>query len=291
MSVWQLDRAVILARLIVLVIVMAGIVKTAVPNRIRRLYSARVNLLTIVPFSTRWQKEIALEHVDAYRKSRRWYFVGMTALLAVPLLQATYFKFFFMRLHGFDQLEKNMSLHIEHTALRPENEADKARAAILVIDLQHALAKYQDYHVAEADGFMPFDPDFKSPSVLFAKNRRGSKAPAAFNPSEPESLLYQPTPNGGYKLIGATYIDQKEASEDQLNQRVPLSVARWHRDANLCLPPRGTKEADLTKFGFDGSIATKQACDAVGGRFSPSLPWWTIEVHPWEQNPNLVWQH
>jgi hypothetical protein len=292
MSVWQLDRAVILARLIVWLIFVAGILKTAVPNRIRRLYSARVNLLTIVPFSTRWQKEIAPEHVDAYRRSRRWYFVGMTALLAVPLLQFTYFKFFFMRVHGFDLYEKNMSLHTQYTSLRPENDADKARAVTLVTDLQHALAKYGDYHVAEAEGFMPPDHELKVPVVLFTKNCRGPRAPVAFNPSEPTWLLYQPTPNGGYKLIGATYIDEEDTSEDQLNQRVPLSVARWHRDVNLCLPARGTKikTADLTKFFSDGSIATKQACDAAGGRFSSSLPGWTIEVHPWEQNLSLVWR-
>ena len=56
---------------------------------------------------------------------------------------------------------KNMSLHMAFTNLRPINDADNARAAVLVTDLQHALAKYQDYHVAEADGFKPFHPEFK----------------------------------------------------------------------------------------------------------------------------------
>ena len=57
---------------------------------------------------------------------------------------------------------KNMSLHMAYTDLRPANDADKARAAVLVTDLQHALAKYKDYHVAEADGFKPFHPEFKT---------------------------------------------------------------------------------------------------------------------------------
>lgn len=61
---------------------------------------------------------------------------------------------------------KNMSLHMAYTDLRPANDADKARAAVLVTDLQHALAKYKDYHVAEADGFKPFHPEFKQQKVV-----------------------------------------------------------------------------------------------------------------------------
>jgi len=188
---------------------------------------------------------------------------------------------------------KNMSLHMAFTTLRPKNDADKARAAVLVTDLQHALVKYQDYRVAEADGFKPFHPEFKQPVVHFTKNWYGLKAAFTFNPTEPTSLLYQRTPDGGYKLIGAMYTDHKGASEDQLNERVPLSVARWHRHINLCFPGRRTdmQTADWTKFGFNGSIATKQACDAANGRFFPQVFGWMVHVYPWETNPQLVWAH
>ena len=288
MNVWQLDEAVILARLIVFTIFVAGLIKTAVPERIRRLYSFKVNLLMIVPFSARWQHEIATEHVDAYRKLRRWFFGGMTALLAVGLLQFVYFKFLFMKLHGFDRLAKIVALHVQYTGARPENDADKARAAILVTDLQHALAKYQDYHVAEADGFEPLTPGIRVPVENFCRSSDNPTAAGTFNPSEPHSLLYQPTPGGGYRLIGATYVSEKDASEGQLNRHVPLSVARWRRDVNVCLPVRGTdaKKTDRTKFDL---IATEQACDAAGGRFVPLLSDWTVQVHPWEKNPKLVW--
>jgi hypothetical protein len=188
---------------------------------------------------------------------------------------------------------KNMSLHMEYTDLRPGNDSDKARAAVLVTDLQHALAKYKDYHVAEADGFKPFHPEFKTPVVHFTRNWNGLKAAFTFAPNEPTSLLYQRTPDTGFKLIGAMYTDHKGATDDQLNQRVPLSVARWHRHINLCFPPRGTdiKTADWTKFGFNGSIATKEACDAAGGRFFPQVFGWMVHVYPWETNPQLVWAH
>ena len=188
---------------------------------------------------------------------------------------------------------KNMSLHMAYTDLRRGNDSDKARAAVLVTDLQHALAKYKDYHVAEADGFKPFHPEFKTPVVHFTRNWNGLKAAFTFNPSEPTSLLYERTPDGGYKLIGAMYTDRKNASEDQLNERVPLSVARWHRHINLCLPARGSdmKTADWTKYGFNGSIASKDECDAGGGRFYPQVFGWMVHVYPWEQNAKLVWAH
>jgi hypothetical protein len=189
---------------------------------------------------------------------------------------------------------KNMSLHMAYTDLRAANPADKARAAVLVTDLQHALAKYKDYHVAEADGFKPFHPEFKQQKVVhFTKNWYGLKAAFTFNPSQPTSLLYERTPDGGYKLIGAMYTDRKAATPDELNQRVPLSVARWHRHVNICIPPRGAdmKTADWTKFGPNGSIATREACDAVGGRFFPQVFGWMVHVYPWETNPQLVWAH
>jgi hypothetical protein len=188
---------------------------------------------------------------------------------------------------------KNMSLHMAYTDLRPGNDADKARAAVLVTDIQHSLAKYKDYHVAEADGFKPFHPEFKTPVVHFTRNWNGLKAAFTFDPNEPTSLLYQRTSDGSYKLIGAMYTDRKGATEDQLNERVPLSVARWHRHINFCIPPRGTdmKTADWTKFGFNGSIATKEACDAAGGRFFPQVFGWMVHVYPWETNPQLVWAH
>jgi hypothetical protein len=272
---------------VLFLILVGGALIVGPTNAVRRLYSIKVNLLPALPVTTGWQKEVAPEHLDAYRKSHRWYLAFWIAILVATLLRIVYGEFFFMKLHGLDM--KNVSLHVEYTDLRPENDADTARAAALVTDLQHALAKYQDYHLAEADGFQPFQPDFKVPVVGFWKHSNDSKA--AFTISDPSSLLYQPTADGGYKLVGATYIDQQDTSEDQLDQRLPLSVARWHRDVNLCLPPRGTdpKKVDWTKFGSNGSIATEQACDAASGRFFPQFSGWMFQVHPWAQNPELVW--
>jgi hypothetical protein len=188
----------------------------------------------------------------------------------------------------------NMMLHMTWSPERPTDPADQARAAKLVEVLQTALAKYQDYKVAEAAGYKPFHPEFKHQKIVhFTRFWYALKAAFVFNPAEPSSLLYEPLPDGGYELVGAMYTASRRASLDQLNKRVPLSVARWHQHINLCFPPKGAPIAsvDWKKFGPNGSIATKEACDEAGGRFYPHLFGWMVHVYPWEQDPKLVWAH
>ena len=89
------------------------------------------------------------------------------------------------------------------------------------------------------------------------------------------------------------YTAPKSFSNDQLNERVPLSVARWHEHVNICLPPKGTplRDVDWQKFGAEGSIATQAACEEAGGRFLPLIFNWMVHVYPFETDPNKVWAH
>ena len=112
-----------------------------------------------------------------------------------------------------------------------------------------------------------------------------------FNPDHPTSLLYEKH-GDGYKLIGVMYTDRKDASEAELNQRIPLSIAQWHAHVNLCLPPKAEREEVLQpkpQFGITGSISTKEACDAAGGEFIPQIFGWMVHVYPFEKNPQDVW--
>jgi hypothetical protein len=185
----------------------------------------------------------------------------------------------------------HMAEHMAWSKLRLANDADRDRAQKLADTLKTALAKYRDYHVAERDGFKPFHPEFKQPEVHFTKTWYAIKAAFVFNPSQPTSLLYRPTPGGGYELVGAMYTAPKRATEDQLDKRVPLSVAQWHRHINLCFPKKGADltKVDWTKFGAKGSIDTKAECDAAGGRFYPQLFGWMVHVYPWASDPAKVW--
>jgi hypothetical protein len=186
----------------------------------------------------------------------------------------------------------NMNLHMHMTDLRPANSADEKRADDILAQLRPAIEKYKDYHVALADGFRIFGPNVPQPIYHFTNYRYAVVVAFKFDPTRPTSLLYKKTATG-YELVGVMYTAPKRFSEEQLNARVPLSVARWHEHVNLCLPPRGTssQQIDWKEFGPNGTIATESACEAAGGRWYPQIFGWMVHVYPFETDPNRVWAH
>ena len=180
------------------------------------------------------------------------------------------------------------SLHMHMTAMRQQTPEDVARANEIVAQLKIGMEKYRDYHVALDDGFKIFLPNFPQPEYHFTSRRNGFLGNFSFDPEKPTSLLYKKTATG-YELVGAMYTMPRRASEDQLNERVPLSIAMWHQHTNLCFPPlMQAKHADYTKYGLTGTIATQQACDAANGHFFPVVLGWMVHVYPYE--PTLAKQ-
>ena len=178
--------------------------------------------------------------------------------------------------------------HMTMTAMRPQTPADVEKANEIVAQLKGGIEKYRDYHVALNDGFKIFMPNVPQPEYHFTSYENGFLAAMHFDPSRPTSLLYKKS-GDGYELVGAMYTMPKRASQEQLDQRVPLSMAMWHLHTNLCLPPQsGLKIADWTKFGLRGSITTQDACDAAGGRFRPSIFGWMVHVYPYETSLDNV---
>jgi len=180
------------------------------------------------------------------------------------------------------------SPHLHMTEMRAANSQDLERANALVAQLRAGLEKYRDYHVALDDGYRIFLPGVPQPEYHFTNYKNGFLAAMRFDPKEPTSLLYRKTADG-YQLVGAMYTMPKRASEDQLNERVPLSVAKWHLHTNLCLPRKEKRSnADWTKFGLQGSISTQQACEAAGGTFHPTIFGWMVHVYPYESSPEQI---
>ena len=180
------------------------------------------------------------------------------------------------------------SLHMHMTAPRPEAPGDVQRANEIVTQLRSGIEKYRDYHVALDEGFKIFMPEIPQPEYHFTSYKNGFLGAFNFDPLRPTSLLYKKT-SGGYELVGAMYTMPKRATEDQLNARVPLSIASWHLHTNLCLPPRDQlRTADFTKFGLKGAIATQDACDAAGGRFQPSIFGWMVHVYLYEDSLDKI---
>jgi hypothetical protein len=186
-----------------------------------------------------------------------------------------------------------MAEHMSYSAPRPHDAADDARARKIVELLRRILPRYEDYHVAEHDGFVPFHPELKQRMVHFTNYRHAIKAMFTFDPADFTSLLYEPLPGGGYKLVGVMYTAPRWASEGTLNRRIPLSVTSWHRHVNLCLPPRhfDAAKVDWKRFGGQGTITTKAECKADGGRFFPQLFGWMVHVYPMERSQSEIWAH
>src|SRR5258707_4491018 len=169
--------------------------------------------------------------------------------------------------------------------LRPLQPGDKARADAVVAAARKAAERYRDYRVAEADGYTIFMPDQHQNVYHFVLDSADSETKAYFDPNRPPALLYtkKDSPNPDYKLVGVMYTAPHGATEEELNARIPLSIAQWHEHINMCVPPQPEQRNWLMgdrQFGLNGSITTAEACRAVGGHFMAHLFWGVTYVFP-----------
>jgi len=185
----------------------------------------------------------------------------------------------------------DMGPHMKMTALRDPKPGDQEKANQVADAALKAAEKYTDYKVALADGFKIFHPELPQKQYHFTNYLYAFEAAMHFNPEHPTSLLYEKH-GDDYKLIGVMYTAPKNATENQLDQRIPLSIAQWHAHVNLCLPPVDKKSeawGPNAKFGLRGSIASKAECDAAGGKFMPQIFGWMVHVYPFEKDQASIW--
>jgi hypothetical protein len=186
----------------------------------------------------------------------------------------------------------HMAGHMSFTSPRPIQPGDRQKADALAEAARRAMEPYRDYHKALADGYQVFLPKIPQAVYHFSRRDYAMAARWQFNPAYPTSLLYTKARDGGYKLVGVMYTDRVDATEDELNDRIPLSIARWHQHINFCKAPRSQKAEYLApnaRFGLRGSITTEAACDSAGGIFYPHVFGWMVHVYPYEKNPKKIW--
>ena len=178
--------------------------------------------------------------------------------------------------------------HMRMTPPRPVSAADSARAASVERALIPVLRKYADVRAAEADGYVMFAPQVKQQRVFhFTKRSSALRNAFGFDAARPTSLLYTKDATGTFHLVGAMYTAPHRASLDDLNERIPLSVAQWHEHVAICVPRTGDaarwreSEDRRPRFGPTGAIATEAACDAAGGV-------WHDRIFGWMVHANLV---
>jgi len=191
---------------------------------------------------------------------------------------------------GMSVMGQSMAAMTNHMCITPKRSpqpGDQERAKAVVDEVRAAIEKYQDYKKAIADGFVQANPTVDQPQFHFTNDANAKLADTQFDPSRPTSLLYFRTPKQRFKLEGVMFTVRPNATEDELNRRIPLSVVRWHKHTNFCgAPADKVKEyfGDHPKFGMFGSIHTKEACDAEGGKFFPEVFTWMIHVFPYEND-------
>ena len=207
-----------------------------------------------------------------------------------------------------------MGRHMRMTPKWPRRPGDLDRAHYVADTLRRSLLPYRNYRVALAQGMRVFLPSVPQDVYHFVDlNASGEEYKGHFDLTHPGSLLYAKDQNG-YELVGAMYSAPPYFTLRDLNQLVPLSVARWHVHASICLP-RGISLNDLVwgrigadnahtpgmlpasypqasalnhelgfmadgRFGFEGTITTASQCDAAGGHFIPQAFGWMVHVYP-----------
>ncbi|MGH7498747.1 MAG: hypothetical protein ACREL3_07845 [Gemmatimonadales bacterium] len=216
--------------------------------------------------------------------------LGAATLAVITALSPAHAQMAMM--HGHNP---NAALHLEMTPGRAATAADSARADSIISALRPALEPYRDVGRAIADGYRVFLPQVPQQVYHFTSWRRSILSAFHFDPTRPGTLLYRRTVGGGWELAGAMYSAPGRTSLASLDSRVPLGVAHWHRHVNWCLPPRGERRrwketrSGAPLFGPLSPIATRQACEAVGGVFHPALFGWMVHVDPYAPSPSARW--
>lgn len=197
------------------------------------------------------------------------------------------------RRSAHDDHDHHMGPHMKMSALRAAQGGDAQKADDVVNAARATMEKYKNPAAAEADGYQLFLPQVKHQKQYHYTNYSNAFAAAfGFDATKPTSLLYADDKDGKKQLIGVMYTAPARFTEDQLNERIPLSVAQWHQHVNLCVPPKDKRQEMFgpnPKFGLLGSISTESECTAAGGTFRPRIFGWMIHAYPNEKTPDEIW--
>ena len=179
-----------------------------------------------------------------------------------------------------------MANHLCMTPLRPMQPGDEERAKALVAQVKAVLEKYKDYKKALADGYTIANPNVEMPQYHFMNAANAKLADTQFDPTRPTALLYYHTGNQRYRLEGVMYTDDVDATEDQLNQRIPLSIARWHQHINFCAAPAEQDQRVPWRPPRSSACLARSTrrrpARPQGGTFFPIILNWMVHVFPYE---------
>ena len=149
------------------------------------------------------------------------------------------------------------------------------------------LSRYRDVKTALRDGYKPFFPSGRiGEEIHYTNYRYRRKEQQQVDYGQPGSILYKRTADG-LIAVGVMYTAPADASPQQLNAIVPLSIATWHRHVDFCGGPKSLPANEQfgpnARFGPQGSIHTEEACTAAQGLWIPVVFNWMTHVYPNER--------
>ncbi|MGB6357025.1 MAG: hypothetical protein WBF21_23850, partial [Steroidobacteraceae bacterium] len=161
---------------------------------------------------------------------------------------------------------------------------DEARAEEILAAADTVLSRYRDVKRAVSDGYKPFFPTGRiGEEIHYTNSRYRRMEQKHVDYGRPGSILYKRTEEG-LKAVGVMYTAPADASPQQLNAIVPLSIATWHRHVDFCGGPRNLPASEQfgpnARFGPQGSIHTEEACTAAQGLWIPVVLNWMTHVYP-----------
>jgi hypothetical protein len=122
------------------------------------------------------------------------------------------------------------------------------------------------------------------PSYHFGKIANSLRSMKAFDASRPSDLLYERESTGRLALVGVMFTAPDDATIEQLNARIPVSIGRWHRHARWCVPKDGEsarwieQAGGLPVFGPNSPIANEADCARVAGVFLGAFGPWMVHA-------------
>ena len=190
-------------------------------------------------------------------------------------------------------VETTTAGHMQMSVRTPSRPGDDARAAVVIAAAKRVLERYSHVAAAERDGYRPFFPrGVIGEEVHYTNNWKAGREKKTLDLEQPGSILYKRT-ESGMVAVGVMYTARADATPEQLDARLPLSVAVWHRHVHFCGWRNGTPRPDWdgpnARFGIGGTIDSEAACAAAGGYWIPLVLGWMTHVYPFETEPNRIW--
>ena len=197
---------------------------------------------------------------------------------------------------AINALLQDEGAHMSMLPKRPLAAGDSARAASIVERARAALSKYKDVRIAERDGYRKFMPWLENQAIYHYNNIGNAMAVVgAFDATRPISLLYKKDATGAMTLVGAMYSALPSSTPQDLDARLPTSIAHWHEHVNFCSASpdsvrAGVVKADAATAAHWLKITTRADCAAARGRFVPQLFGWMAHVYLFASNdPAVIW--